>query len=533
MILIVDDNPENIFSLKVLLELNEFIVDTANSGEAALKKVLKNSYSLIILDVQMPDMDGFEVAEAISGYSKSREIPIIFLSAINTHKRFITRGYAAGGVDYVTKPFDPDILLFKVKTFYRLSEQKRRLVAMDLSLRAEIDFRKKAEQALEHKVEELKSALESMPQMAFTTCAAGKIEFVNNHWLMCTGSATEFPATEGIAIRECMDLAIASGKQLVRDVKLKILPGKEARFYVLYLTPVHNNERIVRWVGMFTDIHEQKMAAQILEAKVNERTHELLLSNQMLEHRNAELQKFAFIASHDLQEPLRKIQIFSDMIVEKYAGDRDNTQAFTRKIIASAERMRRLINDLLTYSRVSAKELFRPTDVNQIIDEVIQDYEFQIKARNATFQVASIPTLDAIPGQIRQVFLNLIGNALKFAQVSEAAKIIVAAELVSSVAIDAPADLNGKFCRIRVSDNGVGFEQIYADKIFEIFQRLNHDESYEGTGIGLAIVKKIIDAHNGVIAARGAEGQGATFIIVLPLKQHITSVLAEKNEEKF
>src|SRR5690606_630921 len=230
-------------------------------------------------------------------------------------------------------------------------------------------------------------------------------------------------------------------------------------------------------------------------------------SNQMLEHRNAELQKFAFIASHDLQEPLRKIQIFSDMIVEKYAGDRDSTQTFTRKIIASAERMRRLINDLLTYSRVSAKDLFRPTDVNEIIDEVIQDYELQIKARNATFQVDSIPTLDAIPGQIRQVFLNLIGNALKFAKESKAAEVVVTAELVATLAIDAPADLDGKFCRIQVSDNGVGFQQVYADKIFEIFQRLNHDEPYEGTGIGLAIVKKIIDAHNGVIAACGTEGQ--------------------------
>ena len=120
MILIVDDKRENILSLKKILEINDFKVDTASSGEEALLKILKNAYFLIILDVQMPGMDGFEVAEAISGTSKTKDIPIIFLSAVNTEKKFITKGYASGAIDYITKPFDPDILILKVKTFYRL-----------------------------------------------------------------------------------------------------------------------------------------------------------------------------------------------------------------------------------------------------------------------------------------------------------------------------------------------------------------------------------------------------------------------------
>jgi DNA-binding response OmpR family regulator len=154
MILIVDDNQENIFSLKALLTLHSFEVDTASSGEEALKKILTRSYALIILDVQMPEMDGFEVAEAISGYSKSKDIPIIFLSAINTHKKFVARGYTSGGIDYVTKPVDPDILLLKIKTFYRLSEQTRQLMDMERNLREEIELRKKAENVLEEKVKE-------------------------------------------------------------------------------------------------------------------------------------------------------------------------------------------------------------------------------------------------------------------------------------------------------------------------------------------------------------------------------------------
>lgn len=149
MILIVDDKPENIFSLKTILELHSFPTDTASSGEEALKKILRHSYALIILDVQMPGMDGFEVAEAISGYSKARDIPIIFLSAVNTDKKFITKGYSSGGMDYITKPIDPDILLLKVKTFYRLNEQNRELNRIQASLRSEIEFRKKVEGELQ------------------------------------------------------------------------------------------------------------------------------------------------------------------------------------------------------------------------------------------------------------------------------------------------------------------------------------------------------------------------------------------------
>src|ERR1700753_4059119 len=149
MILIVDDKPENIFSLKTILELHSFPTDTALSGEEALKKILRQSYALIILDVQMPGMDGFEVAEAISGYSKARDIPIIFLSAVNTDKKFITRGYSSGGIDYVTKPFDSDLLLLKVKNFYRLSEQNQKLNTIQKALEEEIEFRKKAENQLQ------------------------------------------------------------------------------------------------------------------------------------------------------------------------------------------------------------------------------------------------------------------------------------------------------------------------------------------------------------------------------------------------
>lgn len=401
MILIVDDNQENIFSLKTLLTLHNFEVDTASSGEEALKKILRRTYSLIILDVQMPEMDGFEVAEAISGYSKSKDIPIIFLSAVNTHKRFVTRGYDSGGHDYVTKPFDPDILLLKVKTFYRLSEQTQELLNLEKNLRSEIELRKKAE--------------------------------------------------------------------------------------------------------------------AILEQKVDERTKELQRSNQRLEESNKDLQQFAFVASHDLQEPLRKIQTFSNLALERDFDDKEKVKSHLEKISSSAARLRNLITDLLEYSNIYVDEKFEEINLNELVQQVLSDLELFVKDRECHVEVSDLPIVEGIPSQFRQVFQNLISNSVKFMKTDKPGVISITGERISDRSIRSAADPDGQYCRIVIRDNGIGFNQDFSDKIFEIFQRLNHRGVYQGTGIGLAIVKKVVERHDGLVDASAVEGQGATFTIVVPV----------------
>lgn len=516
MILIVDDNAQNIYSLKQLLELHKFKVDSAESGQEALKKILQSEYSLIILDVQMPDMDGFEVAEAISGYSKSKDIPIIFLSAINTHKKYVAKGYGSGGVDYVTKPFDPDILLLKVKTFYKLSEQHRRLNEMDKILRAEIEVRKKVESDLHDRIEELKSTLESIPQMAFNTDSKGAIEFVNERWSDYSAESKKFPETEGITISECVEQAIRTGLQFKQEVRVKKLGSNELRYHIFYFTPVKKDGMLFKWVGIFTDIHEQRMASEIFEQKVNQRTQQLKESNKRLEDSNHELQQFAFVASHDLQEPLRKIQVFSAMVREGAMTDKPEYNTYLNKISAAAERMRKMITDLLDFARPPEFDFFTKANLNEIVDEVISDLEVKIKTLNASVNADKLAELDVVPGQIKQLFQNLILNSLKFSKKDVPPVINITGEFIEEKTFAAPAKKTGKYYRITVQDNGIGFDELYAERIFEIFQRLNQKDAYEGSGIGLSIVKKIIDRHNGLVNARSKRDEGACFTIILP-----------------
>ncbi|MES2513212.1 MAG: response regulator [Bacteroidota bacterium] len=525
MILIVDDKPDNIFSLKSLLTLHHFSVDTASSGEEALRKVLKNTYSLIILDVQMPDMDGFEVAEAISGYSKAQDTPIIFLSAINKEKKFITKGYTSGGTDYLTKPIDPDILLLKVKTFYKISEQKRELNLIQASLKKEIDYRKEAQDELAGSMNELRSVMESLPLIAFTIASTGEIEYVNEQWYEYSKTLKVFPDVhpDDEYIWKQWKKAFLDGDDFSGEVRLKKLNTTLFKYYFLKIKPIFRDKKIIKWVGTFMDIHQQKTINELLEQKVKERTMDLIDKNEELETKNHELQQFAWVASHDLKEPLRKIQTFNYMIKDQYL--KDNTEAIflVDKSIKSSQRMSSLIDNLLNYSLLSTNALFQPTNLNAVLEEILSDLEIIINEKKANIHYSNMPVIDAIPSQIRQVFQNLISNALKFSKQDVTPSIHITADYCNDKDPNSPSLKSGPYCRIHFSDNGIGFDEKFLDRIFVIFQRLHTRDTYEGTGIGLAITKKIIDKHNGSISAKSKLNEGATFTMILPVNNQATN----------
>lgn len=254
-----------------------------------------------------------------------------------------------------------------------------------------------------------------------------------------------------------------------------------------------------------------------LEVKAQERTKELRDNNDALARSNKELEAFAYISSHDLQEPLRKIQTLSSMITERESGRLSETgQDYFNRIRNAAGRMQSLINDLLAYSRVDmAERSFKDTDLTEIVRQVREDLAEELQKHRAIIEVGEMCTLKLIPYQFRQLLQNLFTNSIKFANPTVAPHITISCRRVTASLPGYRKDT--LFHQITVADNGIGFEQQYADKIFTLFQRLNDRKLYSGTGIGLAIVKKIVQNHHGYITASGSPNQGATFTIYLPL----------------
>lgn len=283
-----------------------------------------------------------------------------------------------------------------------------------------------------------------------------------------------------------------------------------------------------RMLGAMFDVTELKVAEhrlanmnEELEHKVIERTRELEQINMALERSNTDLQQFASVASHDLQEPLRKIQMFSKLIQEIFEDDPANDAVrYVDKIIHSANRMRSLITDILNYSRLSASDsTFHFTDLRELIQGTLDDFELTIKEKSATIRLGELPVLQIIPGQIRQVFQNLIGNSLKFSKPSVPPEITITSETIAKRSFMSMPQINGPYHAIRIVDNGIGFDPQFATNIFNLFQRLHSKDKFEGTGIGLAITKKIIEKHHGLIRADSRENEGASFTIILPAMQ--------------
>jgi signal transduction histidine kinase len=483
MILIIDDKQENLFSLKTILSLHSFPVDTAQSGEEALKKVLKNNYALIILDVQMPGMDGFEVAEALSGYSKSKDVPIIFLSAASTEKRFITKGYSSGGMDYITKPIDPDILLLKVKTLYKLSEQTRQLNEMQDVLRSEIEFRKKAQAETQAKALELKFILESIPQLAFTTKPTGQIEYTNSQWLKYVQSQDRFPVThpEDKNIEQAFQKALPSGKPFELEIRIKRITDDEYRYHLLRTLPVWENNTIVRWVGTFTDIEDQKQAIKRKD-------------------------EFISIASHELKTPLTTIKAYIQLL-ERITKE-NTARNYVERTLIQVNKLDHLITDLLDVSRIESGKMkfekkkfqFEPM-LSGILDMVRQtypDFRFEKKG-NANAEVFGDET------RLEQVLVNFISNSVKYS--SEKKEVCIETRITNE---------NKLF--VAVKDFGIGIPKEHQQHLFSKFYRVEDSARHtQGLGIGLYICAEILQRHNGEYGVYSEPAEGTTFYFSIPL----------------
>lgn len=315
--------------------------------------------------------------------------------------------------------------------------------------------------------------------------------------------------------KKLLEEATIKGKAVYEGWRLR---KDGTRFWgSVVITALHNDDgEVIAFTKVTRDLTDKKESEEKLMAS----SIALQQKNLELERINQELSSFAYISSHDLQEPLRKIQTFADRIVEtEFENLSAKGKDYFRRMQAGAARMQKLIRDILAYSRTTTTEkIFEEKDLNELLAQSKSELEVRISEKNAFIESDQLPTIKVIPFQIQQLFNNLLNNALKFSKDEVRPHVRLTSKIVTGKSIPhLEAVPDKKYCHLRFSDNGIGFEPEYSSKIFEVFQRLHSRSEYAGTGIGLAICKKIVQNHNGFIFAEGETGEGATFHIYLPV----------------
>jgi PAS domain S-box-containing protein len=359
----------------------------------------------------------------------------------------------------------------------------------------------------------------SIPQIVWTTDTAGKTDYISQRWEDYTGLSENDAGRNFASLIHPDDLnhvltswreSLHSGLPWTAEYRLRNSHTGIYRWFSGAIAPLKNeNGTIIKWIGSAGDIHEQKLLEHELERRVADRTTKLAAANAQLQQSNRELEQFAYVASHDLQEPLRKVSMYLGMLKGKLPAPTDeNVDIYFQKIDKATMRMSALIKNLLDYSRLDKDQaITESVDLNKILAEVIVDFEMALGQKSITVAIEDLPIVHGVPHQLNQLFYNLIGNAIKFSKVTGDSFIRIR------------CSYEAEYYRISIADNGVGFDQKYAVKMFEIFQRLTTGKSVSGHGIGLAICQKIVHNHRGTIEAFGREGEGAEFIISLPVSR--------------
>jgi len=394
----------------------------------------------------------------------------------------------------------------------------------------DITEHKQAEKLIEEREAWLRKMSDNVPVMIWVANQDRNFTFLNKTWLAFTGRTllheTGIGWTEGIYkedVEPCLSLYNASFSKRVPfsiEYRMRRHDG-EYRWILNSAVPTYDaNGEFTGYTGSCIEIHDKRVMSEELEKLVDERTHELKEANLNLERSNNDLAQFAYVASHDLQEPLRKIITFSSRLRERFGTLLpDGAKEFIERINNSAERMRNLIDDLLNFSRISRfdKNVIK-VDLDKVLKDVLSDFDLLVQEKNAILHIDRLPVIQAVPLQMNQLFHNLVANALKFTRAHVAPEILILCRTLSENDIKKYPNLNASVPHYEITfrDNGIGFPQEFADQIFIIFQRLNEKGKYPGTGIGLALCRKIVRNHHGEIYAESRENEGSTFYVILP-----------------
>jgi PAS domain S-box-containing protein len=475
-ILLVDDRRENLLALEGILRVLDENLIQATSGVEALKFLLRNDVAVILLDVEMPDMDGFQTATLVREREKTRHTPIIFLTAISKSDVHVSQGYSLGGIDYIFKPFQPDVLKSKVATFVEMFKQREEVRHQSALLKQERDF--------------VAAVLDTVASFVLVLDADGRILRVNRAWEEITGYA--FSEVEGRPLWEFLD---------DRDLAREFLTARHSKsecedFWIANGT----TRRLVSWCC--TSLDSSGRGAGHLVVTGHDTTE--------LRQRTEELEGFTYSVSHDMRAPVRAIDGFTRILVEEYAASLDEEGRRLLGIVRqNTEKMGELIDGLLALSRLGRERLvFTQIDMNQLASSSFEEQRAAAgRQRQIEWKPAPLPDAHGDKRLITQVFQNLLSNAIKFTRKVSHATIEVGYEKGAGEDI------------YFVRDNGAGFDMSYAQKLFGTFQRLHGADEFEGSGIGLATVQRIIARHGGRVWAEARPNDGATFYFALPARE--------------
>ncbi|MBW4646629.1 MAG: response regulator [Goleter apudmare HA4340-LM2] len=529
-ILLVDDHPENLLALEaVLQDLDQNLVQ-ATSGAQALRCLLKQDFAVILLDVQMPDLDGFETATLIRQRERSHHVPIIFLTAFSTSESMVFKGYAVGAVDYLFKPIDAEILKSKVAAFVELAQKTEEIKRQAAELKIANTQLRKSEARF-------RSLSACSPVGIFLTDIAGQCTYTNPRYQSIFGISAEKSLGEGWL----RALNQADQKQVLKDLinssrdgtehtqEFQIFTGKGVERWInIRSSPMLSDTgEIIGYVGTVEDISDRKKAEEARAQYIHEQA-----SLKEAEATNRMKDEFLATLSHELRTPLNSILGWSKLLRNRKLDEKAIARAL-ETIERNAHLQEQLIEDILDVSRIIRGKLFLnscPVNLVTIIETAVDTVRLQAEAKNIRFEFVVTPTLEhnsispsspftviGDPDRLQQVVWNLLSNAIKFTPQDGRVEI-----RLSTVMGEAKPQPAAQYAQIQVSDTGVGIKPDFLSHVFERFRQADGSttRSQTGLGLGLAIVRHLVELHGGSVHADSpGEGLGATFTVKLPLAE--------------
>lgn len=515
-ILLVDDRPEGLISLEAVLNDSQYNLIKANSGQEALAQVLKNDFAVILMDVQMPEMDGIETTTIIKQREKSKNIPVIFMTANNVSEQNIIKGYSVGAVDYVLKPFDEHILKSKVAVFVEL-HKKNQLIQEQTRAIHEIERRERMR--ILHDLENegrrrYQNLADAVPQILFRANALQQIEYFNQFWVKYTGLnhadskidlwKQAFQQNDLQVFLQEWDMAISSQQGFELECRIK-QANDEYRWHLLRIIPEFDAEiNLTSWLGVASDIHDQKLVQE-----------ELILAKKLAEVANETKSNFLANMSHEIRTPLGVILGFSELLIDTKIAPEEKIKLVS-SIKRNGEHLSRIIDEILDLSKVeSGKMDMEQTDIQllEFLDSLRCFFSVPAKNKNLRLEfeiLKTIPsTIVSCSTRLHQILVNLIGNAIKFSD-KGAVSVITSTEKYK----------DQEHLIFQVQDSGPGLTEEQIKKLFQPFSQVDASmtRKHGGTGLGLALSQKLARAMDGEISVKpSAAGEGCNFIVRIPV----------------